>query len=425
MRRVVDERHLRRREHRAEREPSRDLGPLGRGGRQQAAHRGLEHARRDLGGEHHVVLAIGERAGGHQHQRLLARRQQRGLVELVIVDAAAPPALGLADDRTRPVPGGAGRALANAPGRLLAIVGRCDRPHGDVVDVDQRGGVDDPARLEPVVPQQRTRPDRAARARRAGAARRAAAAARGTRARRGRAGAPSASTAARIPGPLSSAVTCSRHEPSRSRTVSTTPSCRARRDAGAEHVDRRGGASTDRPRARGRTGTCAASRATASRSQVRTSPLSAPRRARHGAPAGRRTERPQHRRRRGDPERPSTSRRVQLTRRACHGLHQRSRLVRARRRDRGPRRRASAARASGRLVTIFGPGRAAVEPGGDAVEVGEPGLLAVGAEERHHDLAALEPRAGDEAVAGRGRVAGLAADHVVLAARRSGWLVLP
>ena len=47
--------------------------------------------------------------------------------------------------------------------------------------------------------------------------------------------------------------------------------------------------------------------------------------------------------------------------------------------------------------------RACGQPRGDAIEVGEPRLLAVGLEERHHDLPAGEPRAGDEAVARRRR----------------------
>ena len=48
---------------------------------------------------------------------------------------------------------------------------------------------------------------------------------------------------------LSSAVTCSRHMPSLSRTVNTTPSRRVARDAGAADIDRRGrAASADRER---------------------------------------------------------------------------------------------------------------------------------------------------------------------------------
>jgi hypothetical protein len=58
---------------------------------------------------------------------------------------------------------------------------------------------------------------------------------------------------------------------------------------------------------------------------------------------------------------------------------------------------------------------AAIEPGGNAVEVVEPGVLAAGAEEGHDDLAVIESRTGDEAVAGGVGVAGLAADDVPFA----------
>src|SRR5262249_52700043 len=83
------------------------------------------------------------------------------------------------------------------------------------------------------------------------------------------------------------------------------------------------------------------------------------------------------------------------------------------------RRRAGAAGAVGGSVgggEVGGVGGGAVvEPGGEAVEVVEPGELASGAEEGHDDLAIVDARAGDEAVAGGLGVSGLSAGDVPLA----------
>src|SRR5260221_218732 len=66
--------------------------------------------------------------------------------ERLVVEPAGPGVLDLADDGARAVPRGASGGLADAHEALLEVAAGRDGPDDGVIDVDQRRGVDDPAR---------------------------------------------------------------------------------------------------------------------------------------------------------------------------------------------------------------------------------------------------------------------------------------
>src|SRR5262249_8849943 len=144
--RIVDEGDQRRGELGVERDAPGDRGPAGGGGGGGPTGgrigKGGGWARGQGGG------AVGglRACGGGGREGGIAGDGDVGCCERLIVEPAGPGALGFAHDGAGTVPGGAGGGLADAHETLLEIAARRDGPHDGVVDVDQGGGVDDPAR---------------------------------------------------------------------------------------------------------------------------------------------------------------------------------------------------------------------------------------------------------------------------------------